>query len=1172
MLDGETITRFTSNRVRALLAYLAVEAGRPHSREALATLLWPDWADRAALSNLRYALSDLRQAIGDPRSQVPFLLVTRETIQLNAASSHWIDITEFDRQMQAAGNAHQLNDARTRLASCASLYRGVFLEGFSVADSATFEEWVSFRREQNARQVQSVLYDLAVLHERQGEYGQALAYARRQIELEPWQEEAHQQLMRLLALSGQRSTALAQYGVCRRLLADELGVEPTRETLALYERIRDGSLSPPPAPALPVSALSLPRPLVSIASPDPSLSDRTPFVAREHELARLDAHLGEALAGEGRALFIVGEAGSGKTVLTREFVQRAMDLHPGLVVARGNCSAQTGIGDPYLPFREILAMLSGDVEPRRAGGVLSTEHTRRLWAILPTMARILAREGPDLVGSLIAGAALALRAETYAPGAAWQAELAELVSRQEERIDTLAVSLVQVALFEQTTRVLQALAQQCPLILVVDDLQWADSSSISLLFHLGKSLAGSRILLIGAYRPDDVAIGRSGERHPLEPVVNELQRDLGDITVDLSQAEGREFVDALLNAAPNHLGEAFRHALYQRTGGQALFTVELLRGLQDRGDLVRDQDGCWVVGPALNWETLPVRVEAAIAERIGRLSPECRALLAAASVEGEVFTAEVAARACAADVQATYRRLSGELSDHHHLVRAISLQRLGHQRLSLYRFSHYLYQQYLYNHLDVVERAHLHEVVGNTLEELHAEHLDENTVRLAWHFERAGLAARAVFHLLRAGLHAFRLSANEEAIAHLSHGLALLETMPDSLEHARQELDLHLALIDALAVTRGWGIVERERACGRAYELAQKLQEPARILESHLYLADLYIARGKLHQAIELADSLLGLARRCEDRLSIAAATTIVGICRTILGELAVARDCLTEAAAEYDRAGAFGLESRLMPYFYVRCEATLAVGLWIAGHLDLAAQCEQRVLTIARAQDHCLGLGHALITVAANACLFRQEDEASQGFIDELLHLATAGGLSSYHAWGLILQGWVRSARGESEEGIAQMMRAISDWQRVDTMASRPLQLTLLADACLHAGQTELGVSVVDEALALSEQSELALYQAEMHRLKGELLRRIGDEADTCGETEVCLRQAIRVARKQGARLWELRATISLCRLWQDQGKRDQAHQMLAEICGWFTEEVDIPDLREARTLLRAC
>ena len=340
-LDGQPVTGFKSNKVRALLAYLAVEADRPHRREVLAGLLWPDWPDRDALSNLRYALSNLRRVIGDRTAEPPFLLITRDTLQFNAASDYWLDVTAFT-DLTGLGDLSGLEKA-------VALYRGSFLEGFSVSDSAAFEEWALFTREQIGRQMSSVLHRLSVTYEQRGQYEQAQSCAWQQVELEPWDEAAHQQLMRTLALRGQRSAALAQYETCRRLLAEELGVEPAEETTRLYEQIRNGKLKAfVPSPASPPD-LSARLPL--FLEEEPPQVEIPVFVARERELAQLDGFLDLALAGQGRVVFVTGEAGSGKTALVQEFTRRAQDVHADLVVASGNCNAYTAASaTPTCPF------------------------------------------------------------------------------------------------------------------------------------------------------------------------------------------------------------------------------------------------------------------------------------------------------------------------------------------------------------------------------------------------------------------------------------------------------------------------------------------------------------------------------------------------------------------------------------------------------------------------------------------------------------------------------------------------------------------------------------------------------------------------------------------------------------------------------------------------------
>jgi len=327
-LDEVPVKDFKSNKVRALLAYLAVEADRPHLRDSLAGLLWPDWPDREALSNLRYALSDLRRAIGDRTAAPPFLLISRNSIQFNTASDYWLDTTKFIENVTSDKSQPDFAD---QLEEALSIYRGVFLEGFSVEDSHSFDEWALLTREQLARQAASALHALADNYEQRGDYERAQSYAWKQLGLEPWDETAHQTLMRNLALSGQRGAALAQYETCKELLAEELNVEPAEETTKLYEQIRDGILKAhAPSPAVTIDITMRFSPLLQ---EEPAPVESPIFVARENELNLLDGFLNQVLAGQGRVVFVTGEAGSGKTSLVQEFAQRAQKASAELVVA-----------------------------------------------------------------------------------------------------------------------------------------------------------------------------------------------------------------------------------------------------------------------------------------------------------------------------------------------------------------------------------------------------------------------------------------------------------------------------------------------------------------------------------------------------------------------------------------------------------------------------------------------------------------------------------------------------------------------------------------------------------------------------------------------------------------------------------------------------------------------
>ena len=338
---------------------------------------------------------------------------------------------------------------------------------------------------------------------------------------------------------------------------------------------------------------------------------RPVFVACSQELEKLGESLDAALSGKGRVIFVTGEAGSGKTALVQEFARRAQERYPELIVASGKCNAHAGIGDPYLPFIEILSLLTGDVEAKWTTGVISREHALRLWQLLPLSVKALMDDGQDLVNIFVPGAALAARGEAFSGRLTCSlAGLKKLVERKSSLPPDLM--LQQSNLLEQYTRVLQDLAKEKPLLLILDDLQWVDPGSASLLFHLGRRIQGNRILILGAFRPAEVALGRGGERHPLESILHELKRDFGEIEVEVGKTEARRFVDDLIDTEPNRLGVSFRETLYGQTKGQRLFTVELLRNMEERGALVKDQDGRWIEGPDLDWNTLPARVDAVI--------------------------------------------------------------------------------------------------------------------------------------------------------------------------------------------------------------------------------------------------------------------------------------------------------------------------------------------------------------------------------------------------------------------------------------------------------------------------------------------------------------------------------------------------------------------------------
>ena len=792
---------------------------------------------------------------------------------------------------------------------------------------------------------------------------------------------------------------------------------------------------------------------------------------------------------------------------------------------------------------------------------------------MPYTVQALVDHSLDLLNVFIPGLTLLQRATSAAPvGADWLTHLKQAVAHQEA--NRSPTNLQQYHLFQQYTNVLHVLAQQQPILLILDDLQWADTGSINLLFHLGRQVEGSRILVLGSYRPADIAAGRDGERHPLEAVVNEFQRIFGDIYINLSQTEGRQFVDSLLDSEPNQLDSKFREALYRQTQGHALFTAEMLRGMQERGDLVQDEQGRWIAGPNLDWQTLPARIEGAIGERINRLPEPLQEMLKIASIEGEIFTAEVVAQIQGLNERQVIRQLSGDLDRQHRLVRSESSRRLSNsgQRLSQYRFRHILFQRYLYSSLDEVERAYLHEAIGATLEQLYMGRTDDVTVQLAHHFQVAGIPEKALGYLQQAGDEAVRLSAYQEAITHYSKALELLKRLRDPVQYAQQDLHLQLALGRAQIVTKGSAAPEVEHAFSQARELSYQLEETALLMKALGGLVIYYMIQGDIPQAQELAEQCLRLAQELGDPSLTIGPNLGLGTALLYGGKLDQAQTHFEQALALYhpQQSADLIVRSDYGGDPGVMAQRQLGFTKWLRGYPEQALILVRQALTLAEELDHPFSIAGSLALTCA-IHYFRREAQAVKAWAEETITLSSEQGFVLWKLFGMMCRGWALAERGQAEAGIEQIQQSLEAYQ--DTGAGTTvLYHTLLVTAQLRIGQITEGPAILEKALKVMEQTGKRNSEAELYRLKGELLLKAeGESMNAVRELtpEDYFHKAIDIARQQGARSWELRATVSLCRLWQAQGKREEARQMLSEIYNWFTEGFDTLDLQEAKALL---
>jgi tetratricopeptide (TPR) repeat protein len=682
---------------------------------------------------------------------------------------------------------------------------------------------------------------------------------------------------------------------------------------------------------------------------------REAFVGREHEVAQLEAYLREALAGVGQVCFVTGEAGSGKTTLVREFTHRAERAHESLVTALGQCDAQTGVGDAYLPFQEILDLLTGDVDAKLEQGAITRENAQRLRGLISSSTEALMELGPDLLSLFVPWAGLVARLSAFA------AEKVGLADKLKQRFgpgggpQTPRVEGIdQGQVFEQYVNVLRALSSRHPLMIVLDDLQWGDASSIELLFHLARRIGSSSILMVGTYRPDEVALGRRGERHPLEKVVAELKRYRGDIWIDLDHpeyAEGRQFVDALLDREPNGLDESFRTKLFEHAGGNALFTVELLREMQRRGVIVRDEAGLWIEGPALNWNLLPARIEGVIRERVQRLQRGLRESLTVGSVEGSEFTAEVVAEVQRLEPRALIRRLSTELDREQHVIKSQGTRRLGGRRLSRYAFEHHLFQHYLYGMLDEIERSYLHEDVGRALEAIYGDQVDEISVQLARHFVAAELDDKAQYYLWKSGERAAARYANEEAAVFLTQALDL--TTGDALE------EQYAILLTREQVYHTQGDRGAQKGDLEALEaLADELGDRCRQTEVALRAARYAETVSRYAQAIERAQTAIELAQGSGDPASEAAGYLQSGRAAWHQGNYEAARSQLQRALALAQERALRSIEGD--------CLNNLGIVSWYQGDFLEARGHLVKALTAKEQTEDRLGRGHVLMNLAS--------------------------------------------------------------------------------------------------------------------------------------------------------------------------------------------------------------
>jgi class 3 adenylate cyclase/predicted ATPase len=856
----------------------------------------------------------------------------------------------------------------------------------------------------------------------------------------------------------------------------------------------------------------------------------TRFVGRQAEREQIRSALAQATAGHGQIVGVMGEPGVGKSRLFYEF---KLTLLSSCLVLEA-FSVSHGKASPYLPLIELLKSyfqitLQDDDRSRREkvlGKVLALD--RSLEDILPYLLTLLGVADPHAPVPQV---------------------MEDPQVRRRRTFDALKRLLVRESLNQ-------------PLILIFEDLHWLDSETQAFLEVLSEGVATIRMLLLVNYRPE--------YRHEWGNKTYYTQLRLDPL--------GQEDAQALLSAL---LGDAtalhpLKQLILAKTEGNPFFMEEVVQTLVEENVLLGERGNYHLEKAPTDLHISPT-VHGILAARIDRLAADEKELLQTLAVIGREFSLGLLSSVVARPEAELYRVLS-------HLQGAEFIYEQPAFPEVEYIFKHALTQEVAYNSLLVERRKALHERTAQATEVLFHSRLEDHYSDLAHHYSRSGNTEKAVKYLHLAGQQAVQRSANAEAISSLTTALELLKTLPDTPERAQHELTLQLLLGVPLMATKGWSAPEVERAYLRARELCEQLGETRQLFSALRGLWECYDAQAKLVAAQELGERLLNLAEGRADPALLLAAHNVLADTLYCEGQFVAARAHAEQGTALYDRQQHYTLAALYGTDPGVACLSFETFSLWALGYPDRASKKMGDMLTLAqKLPHHPYSLAHAQ-TAATWLAQWCREAQAVLEHAEAAISLSTAQEFPFWVVFASVPRGWALARQGEQTEGLACIQHGLALYRAIGGELIQSDFLALLAETYGEMGQPKEGLAVVAEALAAVYRTGEHFWEAELYRLKGRLtLQKFqvsgfkfqvppSPQPPTPNlqvEAEACFQKAIDIARQQQAKSLELRAVMSLSRLWQSHGKKAEARQMLAEVYGWFTEGFDTADLQEAKVLL---
>ena len=661
----------------------------------------------------------------------------------------------------------------------------------------------------------------------------------------------------------------------------------------------------------------------------------------------------------------------------------------------------------------------------------------------------------------------------------------------------------------------------------------------------------ARLVVVGCARAEELP-----PHHALRTLLLHLRTTAAVTEIALEPLDAAETAKLASQVAKHELDLDEGLHLYHETGGYPLFVVETVRAGLERAPASAPEAGSFHTQPPLDdAQTLPPRVHAVLVGRLRQLSASSYELVELAATIGRAFTLDLLITAGNADADSAVH----------------ALDELWHKRIvrehgaNSYDFTHDKLREVAYAEISVPQRHMLHRRVAQALEVMHTEDLDSVSGQIASHFERAGMIEQALPSYQRAAAVAQRVYANEDAISLLSRSLELLELLPAGAKRDKQELSLQLALAPLYRVTKGWGTLELERVLDRALALCDTVGDDAQRAQTLYGLQSLYVVQAKLERVQMVSDELQTLYQRSLGTVPPPFAGMMLAGTRFHLGRIIEANAHFAEIIAAYDPDQLLHLQESQGVNYAALARAWQAHALWCLGYPQQALN--RGLEAVKLVQDLDQPFNQAL--VSAYLALLQQlhaAEAVAREYAEQALALASTYQVPYYHAWAGILVSYALALEQPDEERIGHLRGSIAAFTASGARLRLPYYLSLLAQVCGKAGRAEEGLASIDEALSEARTHNERWWDAELHRLRGEFLLMHGADAS---DVEAALLRAIEIARSQQARSLELRATMSLARLWIAQHRSNDARRQLSDLYAWFTEGFETPDLQAARLLL---